>query len=145
MAVVCRTIPVDRAAVFAALVDPYTYPRWLVGAKAIRSVDDDWPTPGSAFHHRVGLGGPLEVADLSKVLEVDPPALLSLEVRIRPFGRGRARFTLADAPGAEPATVVELDEVPIGLLAPTRPLLDPLTVQRNRRSLERLEAFLTEA
>jgi hypothetical protein len=38
---------------------------------------------------------------------------------------------------------VDLDEVPIGLLAPARPLLDPLTAHRNRRSLVRLEAYLT--
>lgn len=143
MATVSRTMPIGRPAVFSALVDPYTYPHWLVGAKAIRSVDDDWPAPGSAFHHRVGLAGPFQVADLSKVLEVDAPARLSLEVRVRPFGRGRATFTLVeDEVGGGEATRVELDEVPIGLVAPARPLLDPLTAHRNRRSLARLEDYL---
>jgi uncharacterized protein YndB with AHSA1/START domain len=143
MAVVTRSLPIQRSAIFSALVDPYTYPHWLVGARAIRSIDDDWPAPGSAFHHRVGLAGPLQVADLTRVLYLDAPRSLTLEVRVRPFGRGRTRFTLVDESGDGPAaTRVELDEVPIGLLGPARPVLDPLTVLRNRRSLEQLEAYL---
>jgi len=143
MAVVRRSIPCRREEVFEALVTPETYPQWLVGARAIRSVDDGWPAVGTAFHHRVGLVGPLEVADLSKVLDVDPPNVLTLEVRARPFGRGRARFVLTEEPGpAGHATVVELDEVPIGLLGRLRPLLDPLTAARNRRSLANLADFL---
>lgn len=143
MAIVTRTLPIERSAVFSALVDPYTYPHWLVGARAIRSVDAEWPAPGSAFHHRVGLAGPLQVADLSRVLEIEAPRSLTLEVRVRPFGRGRARFTLFDELGDGPAsTRLELDEVPIGLLGPARPLLDPLTVARNQRSLRQLEEYL---
>lgn len=140
MSRVQRTMRCSRADVFAALLDPRTYPHWLVGARDIRDVDDDWPTPGSAFHHRVGLVGPLKVADHSKVLEIDEPELLSLEVRARPFGRGRSTFTLTEERMADgPATVVVLDEVPIGLIAPTRPLVDPLTTRRNRTSLAQLE------
>ena len=143
MAIVRRTIDLPVAEVFDALVTPQTYPHWLVGAQEIRAVDDDWPQPGSAFHHRVGIAGPLTVADLSKVIEVDAPRLLSLEVRARPLGRGRATFRLrrVDGPGAE-ATEIELDEVPLGLLAPATPLLDPLTERRNRRSLDQLADFL---
>jgi uncharacterized protein YndB with AHSA1/START domain len=142
MAIVHRTIPCPIDEVFATLVDPQTYSHWLVGAQDIRSVDDEWPAPGSAFHHRVGLAGPLKVADLTKVLDIEAPRRLSLEVRARPLGRGRATFTL-DAAGANgTATAVELDEVPIGLLAPTRPLVDPLTVIRNRKSLAQLADFL---
>ena len=135
-----RTMSCSRDAVFAVLLDPRTYPHWLVGARDIRDVDEDWPAPGSAFHHRVGLIGPLKVSDLSKVIEIDEPERLSLEVRARPFGRGRATFTLAEGPDvAVPTTVVVLDEVPIGLLAPTRPLVDPITDRRNRTSLAQLE------
>lgn len=97
---------------------------------------------GGRFHHRVGLGGPLTVADHTEVLEVEAPTLLSLEVRARPFGRGRAGFTLAPAPVGRGATIVQLDEVPIGLLAPSKPLADPLTARRNRRSLARLTDHL---
>jgi uncharacterized protein YndB with AHSA1/START domain len=143
MAVVRRLIPSPRAQVFAALTNPETYPHWLVGARDIRDVDVEWPAVGSAFHHRVGLVGPLTVADLSKVLAVEAPRLLRLEVRARPFGRGQATFTLEAAPGD--STIVQLDEVPIGLLAPLTPVLDPVTAFRNRRSLAHLEDFLATA
>jgi uncharacterized protein YndB with AHSA1/START domain len=143
MATVRHTIPLPIDQVFAALVDPETYPHWLVGARDIRAVDDGWPAPGTAFHHRVGLVGPLTVADLTKVIDIDEPRRLGLEVRARPFGRGRATFTLHDerATGVT-ATVVEIDEAPIGLLAATTPLVDPLTALRNRRSLRQLADFL---
>ena len=142
MAIVSRTIPLPPSTIFDALVDPTTYPHWLVGARDIRSVDDRWPEPGTAFHHRVGLIGPLKVADLSKVIEVDPPLLLSLEVRARPLGRGRATFSLRELAGAPGRTEVTLDEVPLGALAPLRPVLDPITAHRNRRSLAQLEDLL---
>ena len=52
-----------------------------MGCKDIRAVDDGWPAEGSAFHHRVGLGGPLTVADSTKVVALVTPTLLVLEVR----------------------------------------------------------------
>jgi uncharacterized protein YndB with AHSA1/START domain len=143
MAVVHRTIPRSCREVYEALITPETYPHWLVGAREIRSVDEGWPAKGTAFHHRVGLVGPLKVADSTKVLDVEEPTLLDLEVRARPFGRGRATFTLREEPGsAGPQTVIELAEVPLGLLAPTQPIVDPITARRNRRSLAQLEDFL---
>lgn len=145
MSVVRHTVHQPRPEVFRALVTPETYPDWLVGARDIRAVDDGWPAVGTAFHHRVGLVGPLKVADLSKVIAIEEDRLLSLEVRAQPFGRGRATFRLSDAPqGDGPATIVELEEVPIGMLAPARPLLDPLTALRNRRSLDQLDDFLSK-
>lgn len=141
MATVTRTIGVPTDRVFAALVEPRTYPDWLVGCQDIRAVDDTWPAVGGRFHHRVGLAGPITVADHTEVLEVEEDRLLSLEVRARPLGRGRATFRLA--PGATAGTTeVTLDEVPIGVLAPTEPLAAPLIVHRNRRSLARLADLL---
>ena len=143
MAHVERVLPVSRPQVFDALTDPETYPHWLVGARDIRAVDADWPAVGSAFHHRVGLVGPLKVADLSKVLAIDEPCRLELEVRARPLGRGRVTFALTDRGSPdEPSTLVGFDEVPIGAISPLKPLLDPLTAHRNRRSLAQLEDFL---
>ena len=136
MAVVSCEVQASANAVFDVLVDPTTYPDWLVGAKEIRAVDDRWPQPGTRFHHRVGLAGPLTVADSTKVLAVDRPRSLALEVRAKPFGRGRATFNIR---GAEDGPVtVELDEVPLGALARLRPLLDPLASVRNKRSLDLL-------
>jgi uncharacterized protein YndB with AHSA1/START domain len=143
---VSRILPFDVETVFSALVRPETYPDWLIGARYIRAVDADWPAPGSRFHHRVGLVGPLKVADSTEVLEVEPPSLLSMEVRARPFGRGRATFRLSPAPDPsgtdDPHTAVDLEEVPLGSLSVLAPLLDPLTRARNGRSLDLLADFL---
>ena len=140
MAVVSCEMQASAETVFEALVDPTTYPDWLVGAQQIRAVDDAWSRPGARFHHRVGLVGPLTIADSTKVLEVEAPRRLTLEVRARPLGRGRATF-LVQGPDEGPVTV-ELDEVPLGLLSILRPLLDPLTVVRNKRSLDLLADHL---
>lgn len=136
------SITIDRAAevVMDALLDPTTYPDWLVGCRAIRGIDPEWPAPGARFHHRVGLAGPFAVDDYSRVLAVQPRRCLRLEVRARPAGRGRATFTVE--PIAPDRCRIELDEVPIGMLAPARPLLDPPTALRNRRSLERLRELV---
>ena len=142
MAIVSRETNASIDVVFATLVDPTTYPHWLVGARDIRDIDDDWPRPGAAFHHRVGLVGPLKIADLSKVVEVHPPGLLTLEVRARPLGRGLASFRLREVPADPGRCVVELDEVPLGRLARLQPVLDPITARRNRRSLAQLEDFI---
>jgi uncharacterized protein YndB with AHSA1/START domain len=129
--------------VFDALVEPRTYPSWLIGAQDIRSVDDAWPAPGSRFHHRVGVGGPLTVADSTEVLEIDPPTLLRLRVRARPLGRGEVTFRLHGLEGGQ--TCVELEEHPVGALAWARVLLDVPTAVRNRRSLQALGDHLTRS
>ncbi len=144
MARVTRHIRAARSDVFEALVRPETYPEWLVGCREIREVDDTWPEPGSRFHHRVGLIGPVTIPDSTSVLEIEPDRTLSLEVRARPFVRARATFTLEDE-GQEDGraiTQVTLEEVPLGPLAPLRPVLDPLLVGRNIASLNALVAFL---
>jgi len=132
--------PIER--VFAALADPWTYPAWLVGAKQMRSVDDDWPAPGSSFEHRVGLGGPITIADHSSSCEVEAPTLLALEVRARPAGRAAVTFRLA-AP-TPTTTEVRFSEVPIGAARLLTPIAAPLTALRNHRSLQRLERVLLE-
>jgi uncharacterized protein YndB with AHSA1/START domain len=138
-----REIPAPAGVVFDVLLDPETYPDWLVGAKEIRAVDDNWPEVGSRFHHRVGIAGPITVADNTKVLAIDAPNLLSLEVRARPLGRGRATFTLkADGPDPAPGCRVQIDEEPIGTLSPLHPLLAPFIKARNDKSLDQLAALV---
>jgi uncharacterized protein YndB with AHSA1/START domain len=132
--------PLDE--VFAALADPWTYPEWLVGAQDMRAVDDDWPAPGSSFHHRVGLAGPLTIDDSSSCCEIDAPNLLVLEVRARPAGRARVTFRLTAL--TPTTTKVDFSEVPIGLARLLIPVAEPLSIPRNRRSMQRLEQFLHE-
>lgn len=126
--------------VFDVVADPHTYPQWLVGARDIRAVDPGWPAPGTQFHHRVGVAGPLTVADTTQSRRVERPTLLELEVRARPFGRGRVVFTLAQR--ADGVTEIVVDEVPIGSLRPLTPLFELPTALRNRRSLRRLAALI---
>jgi uncharacterized protein YndB with AHSA1/START domain len=131
-----RTIELARDAVWAALADPRTYPSWLVGAKHIRAVDDSWPAPGSAFHHRVGFG-PLTVDDRTTVMEVEPERLLVLRIRATFALQAIVRFELSDEAGG---THVRFEEEParrlIGNLV--RPVMDPVTHARNAASLDRL-------
>jgi len=144
MASVTRHVRAARADVFAALVRPETYPEWLVGCRAIREVDENWPAAGSKFHHRVGLIGPLTIPDSTSVVEIEPERKLSLEVRARPFVRAQATFTLEDDDlyEGQPVTRVTLEEVPLGSLASLKPLLDPVLAGRNKASLNALVAFL---
>ncbi|HEX7136081.1 MAG TPA: SRPBCC family protein [Iamia sp.] len=126
-------VPIDE--VWSVLADPTTYPRWLVGAVEILSVDDDWPGPGSSFRHRVGVAGPLTTQDSTTVQVVDTPRQLVLEARARPFGRAHVEIEVR--PGAGGCEVAMRE----GLMAPlTRltPLAQPLIAARNEKSLRRL-------
>jgi uncharacterized protein YndB with AHSA1/START domain len=140
MATVTRTMDVPIDDVYAALAEPRTYPEWLVGAKEIRSVEPGWPAEGARFHHRVGLVGPLTIADSTESLGVVPGRRISLEARARPAGRAKVDFELS-AEGE--STVVVMREHPIGIMAAAGPLLDPVTAVRNAKSLRQLERFLS--
>lgn len=124
------------AKVFEHLTNPWEYPKWLLGASTIRAVDDDFPAVGSNFHHRVGVG-PLKVNDRSEVLEVEPDRKLVLLVKARPLFQGKVTFTIE--PDGEGGSVLTFEEVPAFPGAElARPLLDPATHARNKKSLENL-------
>ncbi len=136
MAMASIEIRGSASQVYAVLIDPETYPHWLVGAERIRDVDDNWPAIGSKFHHRVGIG-PLTIPDSTKVLATEPERRLVLAARARPFFSAIVTFTLV-SDGTRCATFFH--EIPaqpfVAKLA--RPVLDPATHVRNQRSLERL-------
>jgi hypothetical protein len=113
----------------------------LVGCQHIRAVDDGWPATDTSFHHRVGLFGPVTVADSTTVREIADGQRLVLEVRARPLGRGRVTFTVGPEPGGG-GTRLTMEEVPLGPIVPLQPLLDPVTDRRNHRSLERMAQYL---
>ncbi len=142
MALVRQTIQASTAAVWDALIDPTTYPRWLIGAQEIRDVDDSWPAVDAAFHHRVGVW-PVLIDDKSIIREVRPRQHLVLEVRATPAVRGLVRFDLEPADAGR-ATVVEMSEEPLYRLVGNvlRPILDPLTHLRNMRSLVKFEELV---
>jgi uncharacterized protein YndB with AHSA1/START domain len=126
--------------VFAILADPRTYPDWVVGDKAIRAVDPEFPAPGSKFHHRVGFG-PLTVDDHTEVLDVQPPWRLELKGKFRPWGT--ARIVWLVQPHGPEGTYVTMLEGAGDLLshAVVNPLTDPLIGARNARTLRRLKAL----
>jgi uncharacterized protein YndB with AHSA1/START domain len=131
--------PID--VVFDVLLDAEQYPRWVVGAKRIRDVDDTWPAPGSAFHHAVG-AGPAEVRDKTKVVEIEPPTRLMLEARFRPPGVACVELELEPL-GPDRTRVIMLEhglEVPGPIPSRVAQLLaDPLVTVRNWLSLRRLK------
>jgi hypothetical protein len=139
---VCREFDAAPADVFAVLVDPASYPDWLIGAKSIRDVDASWPEPGSRFHHRVGIGA-LTLSDCTEILAMEPGSMLQLRVRARPLIAAVVTFRVI---GDRERCVVAMEEEParraIGNLV--RPLMDPLVHVRNHRSLHRLSEFVAQ-
>jgi len=138
-----REFAASPANVFAVLVDPESYPHWLIGTDRIRDVDSNWPAIGSKFHHVVGFG-PLKIADDTEVIDIEDGRMLQLKVRARPLISAVATFRVV---GEATSCVVTLEEEPairsIGNLV--RPLLDPTVHMRNHRSLRRLAAVVDEA
>ena len=129
-------IPASPAQVFAVLTDAHTYGDWVVGTKEIRSVDADWPAPGSGFHHTVGVG-PLATRDETRVRALDPPRRLSLRARAWPGGEAHVTLLLEEA---GTGTRVTMLEEPVS--GPGRwlhsPVMDATIHARNTVALRRL-------
>jgi hypothetical protein len=126
------------SAVFAVIANPRTYPRWLLGAKAIDGVDPSWPEPGSSFDHEVALG-PLQSEDTSSVRDVSQGRRLELVVRARPWMEADVRFEVRPEGNG---CVLELTETPRGWRRVAGPVVEPLIRLRNDRSLRRLAEYL---
>jgi hypothetical protein len=139
MAYTERLMPLKPEDVYRVLADAPTYGDWVVGAYEIRSVEGDWPSPGSVFHHTQGRP-PLSMKDVTRSLASDPPNRLEIEVLIRPFLIGLVQFTLDAQNGG---TLVGMTERPIGGLLHKvhNPALDWLTKKRNDETLRRLESI----
>lgn len=142
MAFNCRELSAPRAEVFAVLADATTYPEWLVGAAHVRDVEGAYPSPGSRFHHTVGVR-PLALRDITEVIDVEPDERLVLVVKARPLITAEVTFRLV---GDGDRCVVCVEEEPtlriLGNLV--RPLLDPSIHHRNHRSLRNLERVVLE-
>ena len=134
-------IEAPPAEVRDVLLDPDSYPRWVVGAKELRHVEPDWPQPGSHFHHTQG-AGPLTIDDDTELVERSDRRLV-LDVRYRPLGTALVTLTLEDRDDGR-ATQVTMEEEPTS--GPTaklpRPLIDPLFRLRNQLSLRRLACLI---
>jgi uncharacterized protein YndB with AHSA1/START domain len=132
-----RFMPVPPQAVWDALADAGGYGYWVVGSRAIRDADPNWPAPGSRFHHTVGIG-PLTVRDHTVALEARAPTFRRLRAKARPLGTAQVTFTMTPHDGG---TRVRMTENPDGVtsLLAVNPLVQLLTRGRNAESLMRLE------
>jgi uncharacterized protein YndB with AHSA1/START domain len=137
------TIEASPEAVFDVLMDATAYPEWVVGAKEVRAVDDNWPEPGSEFHHTLG-AGPLEIKDSTKMLVADRPSFVKLEVRAGPAGDGIVEIRI-EADGDKRSKVV-IDEFPIEGTAKALdgPLEQGAIKIRNVEALRRLKRLVED-
>lgn len=139
-------------AVYETLLDASLYPRWLVGAVRIRSVDANWPAVGASFHHVIG-GGPLRIPGSTTIAELHEPERLLLSAGMGVLGRAMVRFELSPAPADADrgdgggATLVHMTEVaaegPIRLAwVVLRPLAVTALFGRNALSLARFRDLM---
>jgi uncharacterized protein YndB with AHSA1/START domain len=130
-------VPPER--VFAVLSEPRSFARWVVGSSEIRRADPGWPSVGTAFEHRVGIW-PFTLADNSEVVQCEPPGLLKLLVKARPFSRAYVTLNLKTSNGG---TRLSMDEVAADARSRLffNALTDPLVHLRNNVSLRRLKAL----
>lgn len=135
-----RTFDAPIEDVFATIVEPTTYPHWLVGAKRIRRVSPEWPAQGAWFEHVVGFG-PVQLPDRTTSLGAQPPHSFALLVRARPMIEATVRFEL-EARGE--GCVVRMNEEPAGLYKWISAPAGPLLRVRNDRSLARLAAAVEQ-
>jgi uncharacterized protein YndB with AHSA1/START domain len=124
-------------AVFDVLADPRTYARWVVGSRAVRAADREWPAPGSVFEHAQGVG-PLLLMDSTCVLESERPSLLRMRVQARPISIAHVTLSLEPSEGG---THVVMREGPADLFSrlTMNPLTEPFMRLRNHESLKRLK------
>lgn len=122
--------------VWDVLADGRLYGHWVVGSRAIRDVDGDWPAEGARLHHTVGIG-PIDIHDDTRVVESAPPRRLRLHARARPLGTAIVTIELHPHPVGTRVVMVEDPADPLTCLL-CAPPVQPLLRARNRASLRRL-------
>jgi uncharacterized protein YndB with AHSA1/START domain len=136
VATTTRLMNASPREVFAVLSDPRSYAYWVLGSKAVRDADSDWPANGSRFHHTVGFG-PLRLRDHTSVEEVRSDRYLQLRTKARPMGTARVKLDLVPASEGTEVTMNERAADPATAFV-FNPLAHLLVHRRNVRSLERL-------
>jgi hypothetical protein len=122
------------------MANGWTYAQWVVGNSRTRAVDSNWPEPGSAIKHSVGVW-PLVISDQTTVESCTPVEELVLLAGIGPLGAMRITLRLKD--NADGGCRIEMIETPAS--GPVRMLPDRLVLAavypRNRECLLRLTAL----
>src|SRR4051794_40816231 len=127
--------------VFAALADPYRYPKWVVGAAGVRDHDEEFPKVGSRFHHEVATW-PLSVKDHTEVVEVDPPHRIVLKAKARPLGTAAIAIDLEESAGGTELTLEERPGDRLTSLVAGNPVADTALRVRNAEALARLKRLV---
>ncbi len=138
MAITEQAFSVSASTLFDTLVNPDTYPHWLVGTRRIRRVSDDWPQPASYFEHTVGFG-PIAIPDRTTVRAIDQPSMLEMLVRARPVLEAVVRFEVASSSAG---CTLTMEETPVGVYKVFSAVAQPLIRARNERSMKRLQSFV---
>lgn len=136
MATAERFFHCTPADVFAVLADGWSYAAWVVGAARIRSVDPDWPAPGSRLDHSVGLW-PALLNDHTTVIASEPPHRLQLDAHAGPIGTAEVTIEVEPAEGGCLVRMTEDTTAGLGNLVPS-PLRTAALQPRNGESLRRL-------
>ena len=134
-----REVRASRQQVWEAMTDGWAYTQWVVGNSRTRAVDPDWPQPGSAIRHSVGVW-PLVINDQTSVESCTPGQELVLRAGLGFLGAARITMRLTDLPDGCGIEMIEVPaEGPIGLI-PDRLMLAAI-YPRNRECLLRLTAL----
>ncbi|WP_231639367.1 SRPBCC family protein [Mycobacterium sp. Marseille-P9652] len=135
-----REVRASRKEIWDALADGWTYTQWVVGNSRTRAVDHNWPEPGSAIKHSVGVW-PLVISDQTVVESCTPEEELVLRAGIGPLGAMLITLRLEDLPdgGCRIYMVETPAEGPVNLI-PDRLVLAAV-YPRNRECLLRLTAL----
>jgi uncharacterized protein YndB with AHSA1/START domain len=134
-----RDVHASCQRVWDVLANGWTYSQWVVGNSRTRAVGADWPEPGAAIRHSIGVW-PLVINDQTSVESCVPLRELVLRAGLGPFGAARITMRLHEIPDG---CRVEMLEVPAE--GPVTLVPDLLTLvvihPRNRECILRLAAL----
>lgn len=135
-----REVRASRQQIWDAMANGWTYAQWVVGNSRTRAVDSNWPEPGSAIKHSVGVW-PLVISDQTAVESCTSGEELVLRAGLGRLGAARITLRLKDLPDG--GCRIEMIEVPAE--GPIRLIPDRLVLAavypRNRECLLRLTAL----
>ena len=134
-----RDVAASCERVWDVIADGWTYAQWVVGNSRTRAVDANWPDPGAAIRHSIGVW-PLVINDQTEVISSNPPHELVLLARLGPLGAARITLRLHGSPEG---CRIEMIEVPVeGVVSVIPDALALVAIHpRNRECLLRLAAL----
>ncbi|MEM6109427.1 SRPBCC family protein [Mycobacterium sp. 050272] len=134
-----REVRASRQQVWDAMANGWTYTQWVVGNSRTRAVDSDWPQPGSAIRHSVGVW-PLVINDKTVVESCTPGEELILRAHLGVLGAARITLRLNDIGDG-----CRIDMIEVPATGPMKIIPDRLALAavypRNRECLLRLAAL----